>query len=161
VDRNGNGDLTEVGERHAGTRDHGEIKWHIGDVVEADGRARHAGLRVRFRRDSYTVHLRTADGLHQEVGNEVGRLRFADRATGAPIVHLAGPLTFLLRTAPRLVPGEAAHFIALIGTAGLGEGAAAYCHTDDFEKLQMVGEVEFPRPGPAALLRAPCKYEGY
>ncbi len=148
LDRNGNGDPTEKNESHAGIKlPDGSIKWDIGDIVETDGRTRHTDLRVWFRRGgAFTLHLRpTADGLLQEVGNEMGALRFADKAQGAPIVHLAGPLTFLLRSPPELVPGKEAHFIALIGTAGLGEGAAAYSHIEDFGKLNIMVEVEFPK----------------
>ena len=73
ADRNGNGDLTERGERLAGAREQGAIRWHVGDVVEAGGKARHADLRVRFRRGSYVLSLRTADGTQQVVGNELAR----------------------------------------------------------------------------------------
>src|SRR5207249_329652 len=107
----------------------GSRKWTIGDIVESDGKTRHADLRVWFRRDSYTLQLRqTAAGLQQEVGNEFGPLRFSHSAKDAPIVHLAGPLRFLLGTPPELIPGKEAHFIALIGTPGLGKGAATYSH---------------------------------
>jgi hypothetical protein len=161
ADRNGNGDLTEPGERYRGTKGTKEVRWTIGDVVEADRRARHTDLQVRFRRGSFSLGLRTADGLRQAVGNEMGPLHFSDRARDAPIVHFAGPLTFLFRTPPKLVSGKEEHFIALVGTAGLGEGTAAYCHSDEFMKVKMVGEVEFPRPSPAAPLRLRCTDEGY
>src|SRR5262249_7598960 len=152
VDRNGNGDLTEKGERHAATRDQGGISWRIGDIVEAGGRARHTDLHLRFRSGSFLLSVRTAERVRQEVGNELGRLQFSDRSQDAPVVHLAGPLTFLLPGPPALTPGEEPHFTALVGTAGLGEGATTYSHVKDFEKLQMVGEVEFPGPAPGARL---------
>jgi hypothetical protein len=161
VDRNGNGDLTEKGERYAGARSpDGTTRWHLGDIVEADRKIRHTDLRVR-RSGSFHLSLRTGDGLHQEVGNELGRLEFAERAREAPIVHFAGPLTFLLRKNPEqrleLVPGGDAHFIALLGTPGLGAGTAAYSHSAAFEKPgapRMVVELECPGPGPGAPLRA-------
>src|SRR5262249_23155606 len=87
----------------------------------------------------------TAEGIHQEVGNEVGQLLFSDKAQDAPIVHFAGPLTFLLPKPPELIPGKKAHFIALIGTAGLGEGSATYSHVADFWEQKMAGAVEFPK----------------
>src|SRR5207302_1988626 len=99
----------------------------------------HTGLRVRFRRGSYIVSVKTADGVDQRVGHELGPLRFADRAKDAPIVHLAGPLTFLLRRGSlELVPGKDVAFIALVGTAGLGAGAAVYCHTKELETARLV-----------------------
>jgi hypothetical protein len=151
VDRNGNGDLTEKGERQAGTTYPDGLKWDIGDIVEGDGNTRHSALRVWWRRGAYPVHLRTAAGMQQEVGNEMGRLRFAERVQDAPIVHLAGPLTFLLpenrEKRLELVPGKEAHFIALLGTPGLGSGAAAYGYAEDFENpggVKMVVEADFP-----------------
>jgi hypothetical protein len=162
VDRNGNGDLTEPGERCKGTTRPGVIAWSIGDIVEADGRARHTGLRVRLRRGSFLLALRTAEGIHQEVGNEVGALRFSKRARDAPIIHFAGPLTVLLGTPPRLVPGQEGELIALIGTTGVGAGAAAYCHADALGKCKLVGTVEFPNPTPsAAPIQVKCESKGY
>jgi hypothetical protein len=149
ADRNGNGDLTEKGERYAGAKDPGGMKWKIGDIVEADGRTRHTDLRVWFERGAFLLFLRTADGIHQEVGNEFGQLQFSERAENAPIVHLAGPLTFLLQPSEKrleLIPGKEAHFIALIGTAGLGEGTAASSHIADFGRFKMV--LHFPPKHP-------------
>jgi hypothetical protein len=167
VDRNGNGDLMEKGERFEGAKYPGGIKWTIGDIVEADGRTRHTDLRVRMKlvsgsywQGSFGFHLRTADGIHQEVGNEFGPLRFSDRAQDAPVVHFAGPLTFFLRT-PRNRILQEGGFIAVIGTAGLGEGTTAYCHSDEFGKLEMVAQLEFPRQARGAPLKVPCKYDGY
>jgi hypothetical protein len=171
VDRKGNGDLTEKAQRFAGARSQDGIRWQVGDIVEADGKTRHSDLRVRMKlgptsywRGAVTLALRTAEGIYQEVGNEFGPLRFADRAQDAPIVHLAGPLTFLLAKSERplqLIPGEEFHFIALIGTAGLGKGTAAYCHTDDFATVKAIGVMEVPRQAPAAPLRVRCKCDDY
>jgi hypothetical protein len=161
VDRNGNGDLTEKGEQHRGVKDAKGIRWHIGEILESDGKTRHTDLRVWLRSDSFRLDMRTADGIHQHVGEEMGRLRFADRAQDAPIVHLAGPLTFLLprnrEKALAFIPGEEAHFIALVGTPGLGNGAATYSHHQDFMKpgvLKMVVEAEFPGQARGVTLRA-------
>lgn len=98
-------------------------------------------------RGSFLIHLRTSNGLDAEVGNEVGNLQFAERIQDAPVVHLAGPLTVLLRERAGsfvLAPGKKAGFVALIGTAGLGEGASVYYHHDQFNNLSLVGEAEFP-----------------
>lgn len=86
-------------------------------------------------------------------------MQFSETAQKAPIVHLAGPLTFLLGSGGKqleLIPGQKAHFIALIGTAGLGKGAAAYSHIKDFETLKMAVEVEFP----GQALEAPVRVRG-
>jgi hypothetical protein len=161
VDRNGNGDLTESNKRQTGVRTPKAIKWELGDILEADGETRHTDLHVRLQNGNYTMYLRTAAGLHQRVGSEMGRLRFADRVQDAPIVHLAGPLTFLLpesREQPlEFVPGEEAHFIALLGTPGLGNGAAAYSHAEDFEKpgaVKLVVEAVLPGQERGTTVRA-------
>lgn len=162
VDRNGNGDLTEKGEQASPERP-GAMNWHIGDIVEADGRTRHTDLRARFEQGAWLLFLRTADGIRQEVGNEFGALQFSETAPKAPIVHLAGPLTFLLRSEKRLelIPGKEAHFIAVIGTAGLGKGATAYCDYKDFETLKMAVEIEFSGRAPEAPVRVRGEYRGY
>ena len=144
VDRNGNGDLTEKGERHVGAKIPEGIKWHIGDILEVDGKTRHTDLRVWRASGSFLLFLRTADGIHLEVGNEFGALPFSNNPKDAPIVHLAGPLTFLLGSPPKLVRGKDAHFIALVGTEGLGQGTATYSRFDEFAKFKMKVEVEFP-----------------
>jgi hypothetical protein len=152
VDRNGNGDLTEKGERLVGTHQPDGVKWQIGDIMEADGETRHSDLRVWFnKRGSYILQLRTAAGFRQEVGNERGPLRFADRPQDAPIVHLAGPLTFLLEEygekSLRFVPGQEAHFTVLLGTPGVGKGTAAYGYSEQFARpgaVKTVVEAVFP-----------------
>jgi hypothetical protein len=143
VDRNGNGDLTEKGESiQVRAR-----SWDIGEVLEADGKTKHAGLKVANRNGSFLIMLRTSKGLRAEVGNEVGRLQFSGRSQDAPVVHLAGPLTVLLRERAGsfvLAPGTPAGFIALIGTPGLGEGSAVYYDHEAFASLKVVGEAAFP-----------------
>jgi hypothetical protein len=143
VDRNANGNLTEKGES---IRAQGRV-WTIGEIIEGNGKTKHTGLNVANHNGSFLIMMRTSKGLHAEVGNEVGRLQFSERPQDAPIVHLAGPLTVLLRERTgslALVPGKKAHFIALIGTPGLGEGTSAYYHHDQFETLNMVGEASIP-----------------
>jgi hypothetical protein len=161
VDRNGNGDLTEKGKGHVGVNHPKCIHWEIGEIVEADGRTRHTDLGVRFESGSWLLWLRTADGLRQEVGNEVGRLQFAARPQDAPIIHFAGPLTFL-RPAfwEKLVaftPGAEAHFTILLGTPGLGGGAAAYGYSEGFGKpgaVRIVVDAEFPGRVQGTTVRA-------
>lgn len=143
VDRNRNGNLTDKGESFQAQKN----LWNIGEVMEADGKTKHTGLQIADRNGSFRITMRTSKGYHAEVGNEVGRLQFSERLTDAPIVHLAGPLTVLLRErtgALILVPTKQAGFVALIGTPGVGKGASVYYHHDKFEDLSMVGEAEFP-----------------
>jgi hypothetical protein len=143
VDRNRNGDLTDKGESVQAE----QKSWNIGEVIEADGKTKHTDLRIADDDGSFLIMMQTSKGYHAEVGNEVGHLQFSERPQDAPIVHLAGPLTVLLRERTRsfvLVRGKTVGFIALIGTSGLGEGASTYYHHDKFEKLNMGGEAVFP-----------------
>jgi hypothetical protein len=163
VDRNGNGDLTENGESLQGDRK----PWSVGEVIEADGRTKHTDLRITDQGGAFLIQMRTLKGYQAEVGNEVGQLRFSERPNDAPIVHLAGPLTVLLRERTRafvLAPGKTVGFIALIGTPGVGKGASVYYHHDTFEKLNMVGEAVFPHkvlgmpPPKAKIMPAKFRY---
>jgi hypothetical protein len=109
IDRNGNGDLTEPGERVACTmqkREHWfsfsrkpsytyDPCFEAGAVVERDGKTRHTGLTVEV--GSYVQLYRpvslslTVEGRgKQSAGGP--QLRFADRPEDAPVIHFNGPL---------------------------------------------------------------------
>lgn len=154
VDRNGNGDLTEKGERiEAATGDKlikGFDTFEVGDITEPDSRARHTDLRVvRFGRDSSfaSVSLRVADRGEQVAGNDIqGALSFAEKPADAPIVHFNGPLQLSLTTTAALVRGAKAKLTVCIGTPGLGEGSFAALSNEDIpEDVCPVAVVEFPR----------------
>lgn len=110
VDRNGNGDLTEPGNRVTSTmREH--TYWDsfspkpsvtyaphfvIGDIVERDGKTRHADLTLDvssyvqdYRPCSLTLKV-NGRGMQSAGGKQ---LRFADRPQDAPIIHFNGPLS--------------------------------------------------------------------
>jgi hypothetical protein len=111
VDRNGNGDLTEPGERVECTmREQAFIvsfspkpaisyspHFEIGDIVERDGNTRHAALTLDvgspvqdYRPCSLSLKINERDT--QWAGGQL--LRFADRPEDAPIIHFNGPLDF-------------------------------------------------------------------
>lgn len=115
VDRNGNGDLTEPGERinctmqeRQGYRTSFSPKpyvtyvpqFKVGAIVERDGKTRHADLTLEV--GSYTqdyrpcsLSLKVNGSEMQSAGGQL--LRFADRPQDAPIVHFNGPLSLRLQ----------------------------------------------------------------
>jgi len=124
VDRNGNGNLTEAGERTACTlKEQGFYAsfgssatytpcFAIGDIVERSSGARHTDLTLEV--DSYVQTYRPCrlsvkvNGRHTQVAGS-GLLRFADRADDAPVIHFNGPLTLRVHkwTGTLVIPNEA------------------------------------------------------
>jgi hypothetical protein len=109
VDRNGNGDLTDPGERVECTmREQSLIvsfspkpavsyspHFEIGEIVERDGNTRHAALTLDV--GSYvqdyrpcSLSLKVNERNTQSAGGQL--LRFGDRPQDAPIIHFNGPL---------------------------------------------------------------------
>jgi hypothetical protein len=120
-------------------------KWIQGDnvpveITERDGAKHH----VTFRRTSTGVGLASRSHGGQYVGATYrDDLVFAARPQDAPIVHLNGPLTFLLVDPPRKwSPGESVDLVVLFGTPGLGKGTFAYM-IHDF-KPRPTADIEFP-----------------
>lgn len=140
VDRNGNGDLTEREEQCVATGKE-PLVWEAGDLIEPDGKRRHTGLMVTEGAAGMTVRIRRTDGQRWQragapwmcggsnqprvVQTGPGRLEFAERPQGAPILHFNGPLTVHLLWPHALNQGEETDFIAVVGTPGLGNGTFA------------------------------------
>src|SRR5262249_46791036 len=126
VDRNGNGDLTEDGERVV-SQGGPAPGFEAGDITEAGGRVKHTQLRVHFldndRSGIWTSLQMSIEGKGPQAASEGERsLRFAARPKDAPVVHFNGPLT--IRVVKRL-GGAGERFFAEIGTPGLGRGTFA------------------------------------
>jgi hypothetical protein len=166
VDRNGNRDLTEDGERVPGTRSGKWLDFHAGTLTTADGKARDLHLRIR----EFDPALGTCTGMtlildgqrkHFVGHDEANPFRFAQRPGQAPIVHLEGPLQLRLYGDPvTLVVGEEAQLNVSIGTPGVGPGSfcAIQCCTVLDRQVSPVADIEFPRRNPAAAtprLRVP------
>jgi hypothetical protein len=113
VDRNGNGDLTESGERVACTltpQEHHfsftpkpsityDPRFVVGEILERDGKTRHAELTLDV--NSYvqdyrpcTISVNVSGRGKQFAGGRL--LRFAERPSEAPIIHFNGPLAMRL-----------------------------------------------------------------
>ena len=127
VDRNGNGDLTEPGERVACTLQEQAMhssfgasvtyspRFKIGDIAERNGGGRHTELTLEV--DSYVQTYRPCrlsvklNGRHTQVAGS-GLLRFADRPQDAPVIHFNGPLAMRLHkwTGTLVMPAEAPAF---------------------------------------------------
>ena len=110
VDRNGDGDLTDPGERVACTLRKHEMfasfspkpavsyspEFDVGDIQDRDGKTRHTNLTVRV--SSYIQRYRPVS-LSVKVNGRNDHfaggplLEFADRPQDAPVVHFGGPLT--------------------------------------------------------------------
>jgi RNA polymerase sigma factor (sigma-70 family) len=99
VDRNGNGDLTEPGERVPGKRNSPDsIEFRAGPFTEADGKTQHTDLIVYqyfARQYGQLVNGVLVMGVlgtrGQGTSGEDGGA-FADAAKDAPIIHVSGPL---------------------------------------------------------------------
>lgn len=162
VDRNGNGDLSEAGERFRPRQPLKEAadfrEFVVGDLVEKDGKTRHRDLTVtRFGRTSHHGKIAlTAAGRGEQVAGQdgSGALRFADRPEDAPVVHFNGPLTLALPSGNTFRAGaKAKPLYACVGTPGLGEGTLAVLQQDAIpEDVHPVAELRLPGQQP---LRVP------
>jgi hypothetical protein len=158
VDRNGNGDLREKGERVEPYEKNIDIRsYRAGDIAGTDGKPKYTNLSV--------VHLGTekgAEGLAFEEGFSIsvevkGKAQYAqvksfgDKPQNAPVVHFDGPLTFALFEANGQVFArgkEASALTVLIGTSGADRGtfASIACSAVPAD-VHPVAEIEFPGKG--------------
>ena len=134
VDRNGNGDLTEPGERFTPKeskvtteiegKEYPHLDYDIPDVTERDGKTKHTQLRVSLMRATpqeygeLYVAVRTVAGFRQYsyfIYNHDKKTSL--RPATAPFRHFGGPLHLkLLEPAPGLLRGESMTLYAQIET---------------------------------------------
>jgi hypothetical protein len=148
VDRNGNGDLTEPGEKLP-------VGNVVDQIVEQDGTI-HKNLylytmndgKFRMRLGNNNRNART-----QFVG--WGRMEtptFGNRPDNAPIIHFNGPMTLdrygPIYTFPRGDGGNRAYKLRLlVGTPGLGAGTFASFSDLCSEKLgNLQADIDYPHP---------------
>src|SRR5262249_50196766 len=115
-DRNGNGDLTEVGEKvsaeKTSTSDY--LEFYAGAFVEADGKTQHSNLYVNQyfhpKLGCLVNGLAVMDvlGAASQGTNAENGCSFAETRQDAPVIHIDGPLVMK------------AHSIVVNGPAGLG-----------------------------------------
>src|SRR5262249_51831826 len=158
VDRNGNGDLTEKGERFVLALDEYDRKrgrrvWKVGDIVASDGKVRYTDLQVSDISEDAKHVPGLGAGHGVAVNVPVGkdrvpqcaggfiyphhgfRLQFAARPADAPIVHFGGPLRMILLQPQRLTAGMKIgvpyELEARVGTPGLGKDTTALINSAD------------------------------
>jgi hypothetical protein len=164
VDRNGNNDLTEIGERVSRLAtsvsfDAGIIRDRLGRVntlqvsVQSDGTAK---LRVKQGRES---------SQYAGLGKAI-RPRFADRPEEAPIIHFGGPMTLgqygPRQSLPRNADGKSYRTTSLklmLGTPGLGEGTFASYHCRCRRNKTMTAKIEYANGNGGAPITANVAYK--
>jgi hypothetical protein len=170
VDRNGNADLTEPGERVEGRtavyKDTQAVSPRpVGVNFEVDGVARWDRMDVTLRVSRSTasgwydsVHaLDLVESLAMTTPDRSEGLRFSDRPQDAPVVHFNGPLRMAPlgdQTLNRNDDSQLAQ--TMIGTPGIGPGTFTALNIRMVPKdLHPVAEIEFPvKEGGGEPLRA-------
>ena len=100
IDYNGNGDLTEEGERvDAREESRAKGRFDLGDVTELDGKTTHQDLTFLMHdNQQFQLLVETADGHDRTVGisydYDVVKPRMAASPANAPIIHPNGPIAF-------------------------------------------------------------------
>jgi hypothetical protein len=159
VDRNGNRDLTDAGERLRPTdfkkvvisvpQDPPPMErdFEIGDIVEDGTKSRHTGLKVNHRRwgeqNDYAASV-LVNGKHEQVAV----LPFAERPGIAPIVSFNGQLTLRFYGGePSFRPGGSPNLSVAVGTQGIG--TFTFINYEPIpEKVFPVARFEFPSGNP-------------
>ena len=150
VDRNGNGDLTEEGERVVTKKGLASV-FEAGDITEADGQTKHTNLLLQFH-DTWTILQIIVKGKRPQMASLGERsLQFAARPQDAPIIHFNGPLTIRLVEKIKARAGEV--YFAEIGTPGLG-GSGTFAAIDTGhpgvipKTIFPFAEIEYPNKKP-------------
>jgi hypothetical protein len=114
VDRNGNGDLTEKGERVAAQKPNNV--YSAGDITEPDRGTKHTGLVVTVQKDGGMLLSIMTEGKYRQ---RTASIRFAGRPRQAPIVHFNGALSLRFTSAVATTSSDrVAAAIAEIGAKG-------------------------------------------
>jgi hypothetical protein len=180
VDRNGNGDLTEPGERVTGKASRPNVTpavgreqqesveafkrtFEVGEITEPGRSTKHTQL--IFEVEEFTIIPRTGPRTTSvdvytslRVGgtrpqSAYGAMVLGDRPQEAPVIHFGGPL----RVQP-LIEGQsfkrgenASDLRVVVGTSGLGRGTFAALGNQEIPvEFNPIAEVEFPGKTPGA-----------
>jgi hypothetical protein len=163
VDRNGNGDLTEAGER---VRQQ-EGKFPVGEIIERDSQTKHTNLEVAFDKGVAQISLKIKGTFPAHMDppaalNKKRELKFADRAQEAPIIHFNGPLWLRFewmsptmnqrdRRETLLRGGRENHLVIGWETPGLGQGSTSFRRGPGSiarKDIHLVAEILFPSKNP-------------
>ena len=157
VDRNGNGDLTEVGERLTQERPVPEQKFPTISLSLPGEENRQIHLQL-------TVHQLRFEGEDEEGPHPDVTIRidgqewrsyceqFTNRPQEAPILHFDAPPTFLLSNHQQrtFVPGKTTNLLFYTGLPGLGKFTFATRRARDLvgAGAELTAEIEFPNKEP-------------
>ena len=150
ADRNGNGDLTDEGERKRAITSGGKegTFFEFGALTTINGKKVHLAVRHHPKQAEADRLILSIDGrdLQYVSSDEKGPLRFSDRPKDAPVVYFNGPLAMRPFPDQTLVRnGRMQEFSTTIGTHGLGHGTFASLACDQVPKdVHPVAEFEFP-----------------
>lgn len=150
ADTNANGNLTEKGNRfpQAFPDDNDYHACKIGDIMEANGKAKHTDLQVargQGGKDYFSVSV-VAASANEQLAPMYGVAfpEFADKPETAPIVHFGAPMTLGLSIAT--CADRPAGICAHIGTPGLGNGSFADYTLDVLQRTQARPDLEIEYP---------------
>jgi hypothetical protein len=152
IDRNGNGDLTDDGEKVKIDRPKGQGE-NVGVSIDAGAVTAKAGVPANTKIEVTQFGERTyvecnAEGrARQYAGRDAkGLLRFAERPSDAPVVHFGGPIALAPDEPYTLERGDKpTEFYAFLGTPGLGAGAFASMGYGEVPRdVHPVAEFTFP-----------------
>ncbi len=167
VDRNGDGNLADEGERRKATVNKdstGEtLSFDVGDLVDVTGKVKYhiRSVSARYCPDERKWRL---GGFNPFVSGKFAQGTaggfFADRPQDAPVLHLDGPLTMGLHRDAVLARGRDELIDAWIGTPNPGKGRPTLVDFEDYRSrfghdlrgvppdVHPVAEVEFPNRDP-------------
>jgi hypothetical protein len=155
VDRNGNGDLTEKGERIKETRVNDETsQFPVGELPSPDESSFPALALYRYKLPGGKESMRIELSFNRKHWYGVFR-DFAPQAKDAPIIHfnLTGPLTFVCPDQPTFIPGKTTTLRFFIGTPGLGQ--QTFARRVEAQSIvgggaRLLAEIEYPSKDPGA-----------
>lgn len=164
LDRNGNGDLTEAGEREFSPGIRSYKSFSFKHIKEVDGTT-HANLRISVNdKSQFRIYLSVAGGDRQYVGlgrSTYRKPRLAETPQHAPIIHLNGPMTFgrygPLVLVPRTVERQKLreHWLRLfVGSRGLGTATFAGYNYRCWNGRTLVADIEFPSRNSAKPIKS-------
>ena len=156
VDRNGNGDLTEDGEKVSGKKEgqasleQAVYTFAVGELRDGERRHRNVTLiviglssesktktavdnnapslsfRIRMEVEIPGFEGVTKDGCVLQLAGSSGSLQFADRPQEAPILHFAGPLKVIVDSQATFRVNREMELYLALGTPGRGTGTFVY-----------------------------------
>ena len=157
IDRNGNGDLTEEGERLKEVRPAPQQQFPTVSLSLPGEKERQIHLQLSVQ------HIRfegeEEEGPHPDVtiridGKEWRTYceQFTNRPQEAPILHFDGPLSFLLSNQQQrtFVPGKTTNIVFHTGLPGLGKSTFTTRSARELvgAGAELVAEIEFPNKEP-------------